>query len=230
MGGNRRMNKKVETVLAVKRKEIPESILNMDGFKTFEDISTEDVNRVLRNALFINRDKAEQDENYKQIIPYTFFICSPYVFLYKRNKRSSEHRLHDSYSLGVGGHVNQDDWNEIRKYNVFMNDEAEMFSVISKAAQREIDEEVDLSYHTEQKHLRWYGIVNHDRNSVGKVHLGIVLYMELMRPVLRLKEDGICYPIWLESNTLQESNYFPLLEEWSRIIASHLSGRIFNNE
>ena len=46
---------------------------------------------------------------FKQIIPYVVFRSGDGVFCYTRGKSQGEARLHRLRSLGVGGHVSEDD-------------------------------------------------------------------------------------------------------------------------
>src|SRR5262249_47748236 len=55
------------------------------------------------------RSEVEDDPGFKQIIPYVVFRCSSEVFCYTRGKTQGEARLHALRSLGVGGHVSEDD-------------------------------------------------------------------------------------------------------------------------
>src|ERR1700722_6756981 len=55
------------------------------------------------------RSEVEDDPGYKQIIPYVVFRCNGSVFCYTRGKSQGEARLHRLRSLGVGGHVSEED-------------------------------------------------------------------------------------------------------------------------
>ena len=55
------------------------------------------------------RSQVEDDPSLKQIIPYVVFRCAESVFCYTRGKSQGEARLHRLRSLGVGGHVSEDD-------------------------------------------------------------------------------------------------------------------------
>ena len=57
------------------------------------------------NNHFMERDKAEQDVQYKQLIPYVVLRYGESVFQYVRGKRSSESRLRAMRSIGLGGHI-----------------------------------------------------------------------------------------------------------------------------
>ena len=57
-------------------------------------------------ARFIDREIAEQSPQYKQIIAYAIFCHDGRVLSYARTSKGNEARLHDKYSLGIGGHIN----------------------------------------------------------------------------------------------------------------------------
>src|ERR1700760_4517185 len=61
------------------------------------------------NVTYINRSEAEQDKRYKQLIPYVLIICNGRILRYRRGKAGGETRLHGLYSVGIGGHISEED-------------------------------------------------------------------------------------------------------------------------
>src|SRR5580704_1879113 len=61
------------------------------------------------NLLYLNRSEAEQDRRYKQLIPYVLILCKGKILRYRRGKGGQETRLHGLYSVGVGGHISEED-------------------------------------------------------------------------------------------------------------------------
>ena len=61
------------------------------------------------NNQFMDRDLAEKDFEYKQIIPYVVLRFGDSVFSYVRGKKSTESRLVSNRSIGVGGHIEPND-------------------------------------------------------------------------------------------------------------------------
>src|SRR5580704_7407049 len=59
--------------------------------------------------LYLNRSEAEQDRRYKQLIPYVLVICQDKILRYRRGKGGQETRLHGLFSVGVGGHISEED-------------------------------------------------------------------------------------------------------------------------
>src|SRR5215216_5594900 len=59
--------------------------------------------------LYLNRSDAEQDKRYKQLIPYVLVICQDKILRYRRGRGGQETRLHGLYSVGIGGHISEED-------------------------------------------------------------------------------------------------------------------------
>ena len=55
------------------------------------------------------RSEVETDPSFKQLIPYVVLRCGEQVFHYTRGQRGTEARLRALRSVGVGGHISQDD-------------------------------------------------------------------------------------------------------------------------
>src|SRR5882724_381896 len=82
------------------------------------------------HLVYLNRSDAEQDKRYKQLIPYVLLICQDKILRYRRGKGGQETRLHGLYSVGIGGHISDED--------------SSLFSNVGyrEGMQREIKEEV----------------------------------------------------------------------------------------
>ena len=108
---------------------------------------------------FLPRGAMETDLAYKQIIPYLLFNFEDKYFLMQRQAKSNESRLASKYSLGIGGHIRQED--------LISNDVIEW-------SKREFEEEVEYQGKYEVKPI---GIINDDSSAVGQVHIGFVLLL-----------------------------------------------------
>ena len=64
---------------------------------------------VLANCSFLARSIAETDYQFKQVIPYVVVRHEDRCLLIWRTSKQTEARLHNLYSLGVGGHINDTD-------------------------------------------------------------------------------------------------------------------------
>jgi predicted NUDIX family phosphoesterase len=102
---------------------------------------------------FRPRDDVEDDPSFKQVIPYLVLRDGDRVFLMKRTKAGADERLHERYSIGVGGHVNPDDGG------------------VAGGLVREWSEEIAADFTPDFVPV---GLLNDDDNAVGAVHLGLV--------------------------------------------------------
>jgi predicted NUDIX family phosphoesterase len=153
------------------------------------------------------RSRVEEDPSLKQIIPYVVFRYDEQVFCYTRGTSQGEVRLHKLRSLGVGGHVSEEDAGGRKTLEAYQS-----------AMRRELEEEVAVM---SLGRLQMVGLINDDSTPVGQVHLGVVHVFELDQPDIQPREEG-----------LAEAEFLPLsavwtmraeFESWSQIcIASFL--------
>lgn len=120
---------------------------------------------------FIRRDLAEKDPSLKQIIPYIVLqtIDGEKTAIYLR--QGSEERLHNLWSLGLGGHINPID--RQARENAFDN-------ILLSGMNRELEEELAQRPKTDTP--RFIGIISEDLTEVGKVHLGAVFQIRTPVP------------------------------------------------
>ena len=64
---------------------------------------------VAREGFFMRRGDAEEDPTHKQVIPYLVLRDGERWFLMRRTRAGGDARLHDRWSIGVGGHLNPGD-------------------------------------------------------------------------------------------------------------------------
>ena len=155
------------------------------------------------------RSQVEDDPSLKQIIPYVVFRCMDSVFCYTRGKSQGEARLHRLRSLGVGGHVSEDDAQGARTLDAY-----------EAAMRRELEEEVALD---SPGRIRRVGLINDDATPVGRVHLGVVHLYELDRPEVSPREDGLADAGFLDIAAIR--SLYPEFETWSQICIDSLLGR-----
>ena len=153
-----------ESVLVIKRELF-------DEIGTFQGISTE-IDKYLpaflnpSNNFFIHRELAEDDPTHKQIIPYAIFKHGDKFLKYLRGKKSGEQRLASKSSIGIGGHINQDDFN---------SSSLEKDTYLT-GIEREINEELIINCDYNNLPI---ALINDDSNDVGQVHLGVVHLFDL---------------------------------------------------
>lgn len=185
----------------------------LDELGRFQGISTE-VDRYLPrivtppNCQYVNREEAEKDPGYKQIIPYVLFFHEERVFSYRRGKRGSESRLHEKYSIGVGGHIEDDD------HTLFSEDAIGY----EDAMWREVAEEVRIDDCEDETCV---ALINDDATDVGRVHFGVVHVIRLSSPVISKNECTITDSglIPLETAVRDVSKY----ETWSQLCLANIS-------
>lgn len=157
---------------------------------------------------FRPRAEVEDDPSLKQIIPYVVFRCEGSVFCYTRGGSGGEARLRRRRSLGVGGHVAEDD-----------ADGRGTLDAYEMALRRELDEEVEIR---SAGVMRRVGLINDDSTPVGSVHLGVVHLYELERPDVVPREAALIEPGFVPAAALRDE--WDLFETWSQIcIAAFLS-------
>lgn len=157
-------------------------------------------------AKFVRRGDCETDPSLKQIIPYVVFWSGSRVFAYTRGKSQGESRLHSLRSLGVGGHVAEED--------AAGGCTAEAYEM---ALQRELDEEVKVSVPGK---MLLSGLINDDSTPVGKVHLGVVHSYHLEAPVVHPREEGLAEAGFITFTKARELK--AEFETWSQIVLDNL--------
>lgn len=150
---------------------------------------------------YMPREIMEADPSYKQLIPYCIFKHDDTVFVYTRGGGGGEQRLHGKKSVGIGGHICDQDTD------------------YHSAMMREIREEIVLNtMHVET----CVGLVNDDSTPVGEVHLGIVHVFQVHLPNIQSNEpDIMCgdfVPIVDIMNNLED------FESWSQLCMKGLFG------
>lgn len=165
---------------------------------------TEHLSEVLNpaNNLFLDRDLAETDFEFKQLIPYVVLRYKGSLFSYVRGKKSSESRLVAMRSIGVGGHIEPVD------RSLFLSDR----DMYLEAARREVSEEVKLDSPYYESIV---ALINDDSTDVGKVHLGIMHIWDLAEPKVTKREGLITQSGFVPIESLKAD--LEELETWSRI-------------
>ena len=143
----------------------------------------------------------EDDPSWKQIIPYVVFLAAGSVFRYTRGKSGGEARLRRKISLGVGGHVAEEDAEGRGTLDAY-----------EMALRRELDEEVEVR---SPGLLRRVGLINDDSTPVGRVHLGVVHLYDLDRPEVSPREDALSETGFIPVDQLRAE--WDQFETWSQI-------------
>jgi predicted NUDIX family phosphoesterase len=201
------MGKMDEMILAVDREVLFESEL-----LTFQGVLTEPehVRRITKkfdSYKEVRRGDAEEDLTLKQPIPYAVVKRGDEVFVYKRLKAGGEARLHDSLSIGVGGHMNR--VNDIRNWdsNLMIN----FF--------RELSEELNITgLESDEIEPKIVGLINDDNDDTGLYHIGILMVLELPEHAeVEVEETDVIEGYWLRTRDLNKAGLFEGLESWSQL-------------
>lgn len=151
------------------------------------------------NYTFVARSKAESDPSLKQLIPYFIIRHDTRIWCYVRGKASGEERLVAKMSIGIGGHIN--------------NEDLDLFEdIYSRGAERELREEVNVP---DGSSNRVVALLNDDSNDVGKVHLGVVHILDCPTAEVSRREKAITEAGFRTIEELRAMR--DRLETWSQI-------------
>ena len=188
-----------ERILGLSRDAVP-------GGLAWRGVRTERLPEVLAafaaNGECRVRAEVEDDPSFQQLIPYVVVRDADRVFLMRRLRAGADVRLHDRWSIGVGGHIGEADQG------------------LEGGLAREWAEELVAQWSPD---FELVGLLNDDTDPVGAVHLGVVYQVEAAgRPVAvreTYKLEGAFAPL-SEVDALGDR-----LETWSRLVLDHLLGR-----
>jgi predicted NUDIX family phosphoesterase len=196
----------MEQILVVERDKLLEGKPLLYGFhnQNLEEL----LGNIYRFGYFINRPDAENNPSLKQIIPYLVIthkntIANEHrIFLVQRLSTQTEKRLHNKYSIGIGGHINP------------VRDKSAIDNIVKSGLERELHEELKVSTPYDYKLV---GYLNDDTNSVGQVHFGLV-YEVMVNDEngVEVAEKDLMVGRFVNSNEIEK--HFSLLETWSQIV------------
>jgi predicted NUDIX family phosphoesterase len=152
---------------------------------------------------FAPRDAMERDPSFKQVIPYLVLRDGTRYFLMRRTRAGGDERLHERWSIGVGGHLNPGDGG------------------LDGGLRREWSEELEADF---VPSFRLVGLLNDDSTEVGRVHLGAVYEADAAgRPVTIRETDKLTGRF---AQPDEVAAVAPDLETWSRLVFEHLEGAV----
>ena len=187
-----------ERVLCFERKLLEEAGvfqgLNLDAEKYLSIVSSP------RNLIYRLRREAEQDKRYKQLIPYVLLVSHNRILQYQRGRGGEETRLHGMYSIGVGGHISEED------RGLFSQDASGYYD----GMWRELREEVDIEPLGEAA----VAVINDDSTEVGLVHFGVVHIVRVASENVAGRRKGIVAPEFVPIAEAMENA--ARYESWSR--------------
>jgi len=156
-------------------------------------------------TLYLNRTEAEGDKRHKQLIPYVLVICQDKILRYRRGKGGQETRLHGLYSVGIGGHISEEDHGLFSQALGYQ-----------EGMRRELREEVAIDEVKEAA----VALINDDSTEVGCVHFGVVHVLRVADESVAGRRSGIVGPEFVPiAEAIKDVSGY---ETWSRFCLEHL--------
>jgi predicted NUDIX family phosphoesterase len=166
-------------------------------------VRTEGISTVLaaieRAGRFEPRPAMEADPGFKQIIPYLVLRDDRRYFLMRRSRAGADARLHDRWSIGVGGHLNPGDRD------------------LAGGLAREWREELVAGFEPD---FRLVGLLNDDETEVGRVHLGAVFVADAGGRPVAIREDDKLTGAFADPAEVRA--VVDRLETWSSLVFAFL--------
>lgn len=166
------------------------------GLETFEAI-------VARDGEFRPRAEVEIDRSWKQVIPYLVLRDGPRYFLMRRTQAGGDARLHDRWSIGVGGHLNPGDGD------------------LAGGLRREWREEVRADFEPD---FELIGLLNDDTTDVGSVHVGAVYVAEAGGREVAIRETEKLAGAFADQGEV--AAVVGRMESWSALVFEHLEATV----
>ncbi len=133
---------------------------------------------------------AEEDFSVIQLVSVFIVHFGDLYLTYKRARRLPENRLHGSYSMIFGGHLNPEDIPSL--FDIFNPMDGPAFIA------RELQEEIILP-REEQPELVYRGLLYDDSRELSKQHLGVVYDVKLHSTNYEIGERGFLIDSKLET-------------------------------
>lgn len=176
---------------------VPRDVL-FAGVEPWLGVKTGGVEAILSRAetagSYVPRTAAETDRSLKQIIPYLVLRDGDRIFLMKRTRAGGDARLHDLYTIGVGGHMNPGDGG------------------ILGGLAREWSEEMAADF---VPAFEYVGLLNDDSVDVGVHHLGVIYLADAAGRSVAVRETDKLGGSF-EAITVVRSVY-DRMETWSQL-------------
>lgn len=203
------MGKMDEQILVVKRTELFDNErLAFQGIEKEPDRITRLMSNISSHYSVMRRGDAEEDQSFKQPIPYVVIRKGNELFMYKRLSGGGEVRLHDKLSLGTGGHMNDEkssNFEEVLEINLL----------------RELEEELDIQ--AADREFNTIGFINDDVEEVGKVHIGLLVTLDLDKDAtVSVREIDQLEGKWTTIEELLQPDIYGRLESWSKFVVDVL--------
>ena len=160
-----------------------------------------------KNNHFMPRAKAETDPQFKQVIPYVLITDGKSILHYVRGKKAGEQRLVAKGSVGIGGHINDED------HTLF----AFGLQAFQDAVKREVCEELSIQG---EFNARPVGLINDDSTEVGQVHFGVIHIFRCQPEQVKKNEQVITQMEFVRIEELKAKR--EQMETWSQICLDNI--------
>jgi predicted NUDIX family phosphoesterase len=181
-----------ERVFVVPRASVPDGAawhgLRRDGLTSF--LASLDA-----TGRYEPRDVMETDPTYKQVIPYLVLRDGASYFLMRRTRAGVDARLHDRWSIGVGGHLNPGD------------------DGLLGGLRREWREELVAGFEPDFVPV---ALLNDDTTEVGAVHLGVVFVADAAGRRVEVRETHKLTGAF--ASGAECAAVLDRMETWSRLV------------
>ncbi|MEW6672995.1 MAG: HTH domain-containing protein [Thermodesulfobacteriota bacterium] len=178
----------------------------------------ENSEKLLCECFPMNRRVAESDYSVIQLVSGFLVHYKEKFITYKRTKRLPETRLHDTYSILFGGHLNPNDVKPL--FNIFKPEYGEIL------LQRELGEELKL---VKKPNIKYMGLLYDDSRLLSSQHLGLLFDVELKSSEYKIGERGFLIDAKLESLN-QVIARLSDFENWSVMIVKKLAALLNHEE
>jgi len=183
---------------------VPRDLLMADG--EWRGVLYGDVERYLalvaERGTYRRRGDCEGDPTWKQVIPYLVVRDRGTLFLMKRTRAGADARLHERWSIGVGGHVNPED------------------AGVAGGIAREWAEELVADWDPAPTLV---GLLNDDSDPVGAVHVGLVYRVEAAGRSVAVRETHKLEGAFVAP--IDALRVYDRMETWSSLVYDHLFER-----
>lgn len=195
-------------ILAAETEKLPES-LSTSGFVP---MPTEDTLAALEGAglWFGPRAPLEENESFRQIIPYLLIRVDGKLVGYTRAPSGGESRLHGMVSVGLGGHV------DIPDAQTRSDERFDLLATLNFASFRELQEELGAVGQITKS--EWVGMLADNDTPVGRVHLGVIGLWDVETIPDEQAEDAVADIRLFTYEELEALDGEDRLEPWTRIL------------
>jgi predicted NUDIX family phosphoesterase len=191
------MDPREEHVLVVPR----EAVITRDGWRGVRTAGLPEVLATIAEfGEFRPRAAMEEDPRWKQVIPYLILRDGDAWFLMRRTRAGGDARLHDRWSIGVGGHLNPGDGD------------------VLGGLRREWREEVVADFEPAFEPI---GLLNDDTTPVGQVHLGLVYLADARGRPVAIREVDKLSGAFEPTDRVREVR--DAMETWSSLVFDALT-------